>query len=473
MNKRHRILASLVILLTLASLVLSACAKETEVAPTEAPTVPTAKAPEPATPEEVALPYEGVTLRCLSDSAWWSATYAKDIVPETGLSLIEEFRQKTGATVELDYLSYSQVYDKAALEFSSGSDAYDCFIFAAGWVGGFANAGFLEPIPDEVLARVDFEDFQGSELIADPNGKVYWLPYFNGTPVEFIRTDLFGDPKEQAAFREKYGYPLAAPKTFPQIVDIAEFFNRPPDLYGASYSFKSYADMPYMIFAPRMNQWGIDPVGPNLEPQFNNEKGLRALENMIQIRKYTNPESCTWAAEGNVAFLEGKAAIYERWTTLNYFLSNPKTSKILGKFEVVPMPTWEDGEPVAHALWLPWGWAVSSFSRNKEAAIAWAEFVTGKDAQKKAAFFGNTPARLSTLADPEVQKAQPYLVAQYDIAKNGVWHNMPTVPEALQITHDIVGENLQQAICGLKSPQQALQDAEDQLNKLRTKLGYK
>jgi len=28
------------------------------------------------------------------------------------------------------------------------------------------------------------------------------------------RKDLFEDPKEQAAFRAKYGYPLAPPKTF-------------------------------------------------------------------------------------------------------------------------------------------------------------------------------------------------------------------------------------------------------------------
>ena len=40
------------------------------------------------------------------------------------------------------------------------------------------------------------------------------------------RRDLFDDPKEKAAFKGKYGYDLAAPATYDQLRDIAEFFTR-------------------------------------------------------------------------------------------------------------------------------------------------------------------------------------------------------------------------------------------------------
>ena len=53
------------------------------------------------------------------------------------------------------------------------------------------------------------------------------------------RRDLFDDPKEKAAFKGKYGYDLAAPATYDQLRDIAEFFTRPDQksfgiaLYGS------------------------------------------------------------------------------------------------------------------------------------------------------------------------------------------------------------------------------------------------
>ena len=43
----------------------------------------------------------------------------------------------------------------------------------------------------------------------------------------FYRTDLFEDPEEQAAFKEKYGWDLQWPETWEQLDQVSEFFNRP------------------------------------------------------------------------------------------------------------------------------------------------------------------------------------------------------------------------------------------------------
>src|SRR3546814_2985453 len=52
------------------------------------------------------------------------------------------------------------------------------------------------------------------------------------------RVDLFEDPEEQKAFRDKYGYDLAPPVTWDQYYDVAEFFTRPEEkLWGTVEAF--------------------------------------------------------------------------------------------------------------------------------------------------------------------------------------------------------------------------------------------
>ena len=66
-------------------------------------------------------------------------------------------------------------------------------------------------------------------------GKWIGVPFDGDTLVLIYRRDYMEDPKEKAAFKAKYGYELAPPKTGDQYNDIAEFFTRPDDnLYGLS-----------------------------------------------------------------------------------------------------------------------------------------------------------------------------------------------------------------------------------------------
>ena len=46
-----------------------------------------------------------------------------------------------------------------------------------------------------------------------------------------------------ANFKAKYGYDLAVPTTFKQLIDIAEFFNRPAEnRYGAAIYSQNAGD---------------------------------------------------------------------------------------------------------------------------------------------------------------------------------------------------------------------------------------
>ena len=53
------------------------------------------------------------------------------------------------------------------------------------------------------------------------------MPVWTNSEILFYRTDLFGDPKEQADFRAKYGYDLAPPTDWVQNSSMRSVENAP------------------------------------------------------------------------------------------------------------------------------------------------------------------------------------------------------------------------------------------------------
>jgi ABC-type glycerol-3-phosphate transport system substrate-binding protein len=74
----------------------------------------------------------------------------------------------------------------------------------------------------------------------------YWAVPLEADAIGWAyRKDWFEDPSEMKAFKEKYGYDLAPPKTWMQLRDIAEFFYRPhanPSRYGIAIYTEQHGD---------------------------------------------------------------------------------------------------------------------------------------------------------------------------------------------------------------------------------------
>jgi len=94
---------------------------------------------------------------------------------------------------------------------------------------------YMKERPDLVDPYLDMGDIFPEFLDAgsDYQGNLYQFPFHNMPCLYWYRADLFEDPKERAAFKEKYGYELRPARNFQEYWDIAEFFTRPEeDLYG-------------------------------------------------------------------------------------------------------------------------------------------------------------------------------------------------------------------------------------------------
>ncbi|MCA9886704.1 MAG: extracellular solute-binding protein, partial [Anaerolineae bacterium] len=163
---------------------------------------------------EAAAPYQGVTIRGISESTPPSK-YVSDV-------LAKEFEEKTGIKVEFEVTSWDQMYDKAIKDMEANTGIYDFVYIEQDIVYSYLAQDYLTDITQSLadnpaLASPDFniDDFTSFiNYFKDPaTGDVYGVPMEAFVKVYLYRKDLFENPDIQAQFKEQYGYDLAPATT--------------------------------------------------------------------------------------------------------------------------------------------------------------------------------------------------------------------------------------------------------------------
>jgi multiple sugar transport system substrate-binding protein len=249
------------------------------------------------------------------------------------------------------------------------------------------------------------------------NSGKYWAIPAEGDAVGWsYRKDWFSDPAEMAAFKEKYGYDLAAPTDWKQLRDIAEFFHRPDQgRYGiAIYTDNSY-DALAMGFENALFSFGGELGNPEtyeVEGYINSDKAVAALEAYRELYGFTPPGwAKTFFVENNQAITEGLAAM-----SMNYFaffpaLLNESTNPHAANTGFFANPAGPDGDQFA-ALGGQ-GISVVSYSENQEEAMKFLEWFIKDDTQKRWAELGGYTASAAVLESEEFRNATPYNEAFY------------------------------------------------------------
>lgn len=210
------------------------------------------------------------------------------------------------------------------------------------------------------------------------HGELKFYTYYSGTPSGAYRKVLFEDPTEKAAFKQKYGYELAPPKTWKQLVDVASFFTRDTDgdgtidQWGLIFSGSGLSGSNFFetfLFKSGLthqDEEGYCMWGPKY-PE-NQETVRKAAEFIVNLhRKWkVAPPAVIAMATSEVAdfYMSGKAAmvidlIYFMWDDI---ISPEVVARIgpSGEFRAPPLD--EGGIP------FHWAWGISEDSRHKEAA---------------------------------------------------------------------------------------------------------
>ncbi len=393
-------------------------------------------------------------------------------VPDTRYvqDLIPEFKAQTGIDVEIESISYIDMHSKLVPQLSSPEGSYDAIVVDFYWVAEFTQAGWLMPLDDLIKKdNVDTGVYVPSlmNLVGKVNGVTYMLPFYNYSMGIIYRKDLIDDPKEQAAFKEKYGMDLKVPTSWDEYKKQVEFFSRDTDGDGKLDFFGTVnqgqrGDCIAMQWSNYLYANGGQYHDANWKATFDGEAGVKAVEdfkNDIAKHGPTGAESFCFDESSNV-FGQGKAFSFVTFNILLSGFDDPKSSQVVGKAGIAPNP--------GGGLNGGWGWAIPNSSPDKDAAWTFIKWIESKEAIKKRTLAGGAPTQAWVFDDPEVVAKRPEMPVLKALVATA--QEFPTFTYTVEFVESL-GRELNLAVTGQKDAKEALAVAAEDFNKLAVKAG--
>ena len=416
--------------------------------------------------EEAAAPYKGAPIRTVGEA----------LPPLEAMDKLKsEFEKRTGIEVVIEMYEHSEAVNKVMLDLNSKRGRYDFILQPHRELGRFVESGHLEAL----------EKYMSDKKLRDPSfnpekqlypslwkeiswydGKVYGFPFTALTMYMWYRKDLLNDPKERSGFKAKYGYDLKPASNWKEYTDIAQWFNRPEKgFYGTALQGKrhealwyEWLNFLYSFGGDMLDTKSGSECGPVI---VNSPEAVASLEYYKSLMAYSPAATIhyTWA---DVMALMQQGKVYEliMWNDATYAVAEDHdASTVAGKmgFDLVPQG---DGGKVGQVE--GWTYLVPTYSKNKQAAYLFIQWMMEKSQQLNQHLNGGATARPDVYAHPDVQKIS-YSKASMDT--NAVAKSKPTIPESPQIT-DILVRELSGYLSGAKGAQAALDAAAVEMSKL-------
>ena len=183
---------------------------------------------------------------------WWAQWDPAAALQELG----HEFAEETGIAVEVYQIPWPAYQDQVFLNFGNKQTDFDIVVGDSQWIGRGATKGLYLELTDWLPEAVDVGAIhpRAARYLCEypPGSSRFFAAPCQTDAIGFVyRKDWFTDPAEQEAFAARYGRPLAAPDTWEEFRDVAEFFHRPEQKrYGCSLLTGRGYDSIVMGFQP-------------------------------------------------------------------------------------------------------------------------------------------------------------------------------------------------------------------------------
>jgi len=396
---------------------------------------------------------------------------------------IPMFEEETGITVNVTEIAEANLIEEEVLDFVSEAGAFDVVQTTQDGAGVafFASAGWLEdlgPYLEMTPESFNYDDFAPAVQAATswPYGGVpkieeatpYAMMEELTTRIFIYREDLFNDPDEQAAFQDAYGRELTVPTTHEELLEVAEFFTRPDeDFYGIS--FEGARDLHvYAVWVHFL--WGFDGLEwdeATYEPSLDSPEAIAATEYFLELSQFTPPGHASASLfEAITAFSQGQAAMSIIWGP-TFGLASGEDTAVHGNVGFGEIPG------AKRYLIAGVGLGISRFSQSqakKDAAWSFISFMESPRIQELMQRDGNAGPRASVYSIEEIAEARPAENFSTTIAseKGQPWAMAGGVGTQFV---EIVFTNLNRAIAGEVSAEQAMLDADSEATTLFTDAG--
>lgn len=315
------------------------------------------------------------------------------------------YTQKSNIDVNICIFSYDEIYE--AYNSLSASHHFDVLRLDVAWLSWFAEK-LLMPLTDidpDIETLLDGFIDGTPQYYAKTNDKIYTLPATPSMQILYYRKDLFESPIYKRMYYEQFKTELAPPQTFDEFNRIASFFTRSvnpqsPVDFGSTITLGStgVAGSEYLA---RLFSYQANLYDDNLEIHMDSEVALKALKDLIELRKYTSPEYCSWWTSTARRFAEGNFAMAPLYSNYASELLG-HSSRIVGKIGFAMMP---GANPVIGGGSL----GVSRYSTQPEDALSFIKWICSEPISSASALLGSTSPCKKTYENYEIIHNFPWL----------------------------------------------------------------
>jgi multiple sugar transport system substrate-binding protein len=414
------------------------------------------------------------------------------IVWEAGLQSLDplnfsgpRWEQLTGCKVKVVEVPVAEMFTKIMQEYRAGTGAYDALNVIPAWMPDLVQAGALEqldPYVDKYGYRAELQKiaptYRDNQMTV--NGKIYGFPDDGDVFVFYYRKDIFARDDLKKAFKAKYKYDLAPPKTWKQFDEIGAFLTdalKSEGIYGAAF-FREPGYGNFM-FQERFRNEGGKFFDANMKAAVNSPIGVKVFTEMRNENRFMPPGVEKFGFVENLAvFLEGKSAMTISWPPYGRFaagyladekaLSWVPKSQISGKVGYALPPGGHPQLAAGFAL------SVSSKSKQKEQAYLFIQWLNSEETSMQRVqlpYALRDPFRDSHFVSKEYMSKWPdakdYLAALGQGAKTGLL-------DLSLIQTDKYEEALRQGISRLwagEDPKKILDDVAKQWDQVTQQVG--
>jgi multiple sugar transport system substrate-binding protein len=420
-----------------------------------------AAAPSPATagggvPAGVAKPASGsLTIAAVQGS---EDAPLKAIAPR--------YQQQYGVQVNIVEFPYDQLYEKLVTTFQANTPTYDLIMMDDPWMPKFGTNDWLQPL----------EGNYGFTRDPDIPGVVYdvgtWPPPRGPVPPtekskapHLLGITIVGNV-EMFMYRKDMG---EAPKTWDDVLANAQKNNKSG---FAGYVIRGKATNPVVAdFLPILWSFGGDVFDDNWKEQVDSPASITAAKFLVeQLKAAAEPG----AENVDAADRDRLIAINQGYQSTVWpaevtdVVENPQVSQVVGKIGYIPIPAGRSGKGFGNMG--NWLLGVPKATQNGQAAADFIKWLTSAQIQRDYVGQGGIPSRKSLLTDPSLNQKDPFfsaLAQSLDATPN--WRPRTDQWNAVET---ILGTQLNSALAGLTSAEDAMKTAAEQITSTMQQAGY-
>lgn len=387
-------------------------------------------------------------------------------VESAGLEVVAGmYREATGVEIEIVKSPYNDLYTKLVTTFDTGDATYDMVMIDDPWMPKFGTMGAftaLGPLGIE-------QDPDIAQIVWDvgtwppPHGAV--PPSEVGKPAELLGITIVGNVE---MFMYRCDLTPTPPATYADVLANAQAQNGPE---MAGYMIRGKAPNPIVAdFLPILWSFGGDVFDENWNVVFDSAESLAAVKFLVEDLKavaQADPAN-TDAGDRSRMMAIGHGYQSSVWPGEIGTIVLGEGTTVEGKVCFIPIPAGPSGNGVG--MMGNWMLAIPKASANQQAAADFIKWMLQADTQKIYAQNTGIPSRTSVLKDPELAEANPYFPVLADALQAPP--NWRPRTDQWNAVEAIIGTELNAALAGLKTAEDAVAAASSQIRSLMAGAGY-